>query len=231
MISIKNGFFGYDKKNMILKNINIKIKKGERVAIIGPNGAGKSTLIDVMIGIKKLRKGKVQYDIGKDNIRDVVGVQFQTKEFPIGLKTKQLLKFYLKVNDLKFKDKIVKQMLNAFKLKDKLKVPLKNLSGGQQQKFNIMVAMINKPQILLLDELITGLDITSQETIIELIEKTISIRKSMTLITVSHSTSELKRLTNRIVVLKKGEVIHDLSTAQIMKKYKTIEAFVRSIHE
>lgn len=231
MISIKNGFFGYDKKNMILKDINIKIKKGERVAIIGPNGAGKSTLIDVMIGIKKLRKGKVEYDIGKNNIRDVVGVQFQTKEFPIGLKTKQLLRFYLKVNNLKFKDKIVKQMLNAFKLKDKLKVPLKNLSGGQQQKFNIMVAMINKPQILLLDELITGLDITSQETIIELIEKTISIRKSMTLITVSHNTSELKRLTNRIIVLKKGQVFHDLSTAQIMKKYKTIEAFVRSIHE
>ena len=231
MIFVKNGFFGYDKKNMILKDINIEIKKGERIAIIGPNGAGKSTLIDVMIGIKKLRKGKVEYNIGKKDIRDVVGVQFQTKEFPTGLTTKQLLDFYLKVNNLKLKDKIVQQMLKAFKLIDKLKVPLKNLSGGQQQKFNIMVAMINKPEILLLDELITGLDITSQEKIIELIEKTIAIRKSMTLVTVSHNTRELKRLTNRIIVLKKGQVVHDLSIGQIKSKYKTLEKFIGSIHE
>ncbi|NQZ66101.1 MAG: ABC transporter ATP-binding protein [Mycoplasmatales bacterium] len=230
MINIKGGVFSFNNKKEILKKINLEIKDKERVAFIGANGAGKSTLVDVIIGNKKLTKGEIKYNL-KKNINESIGVQFQAKEFPVGLKVKHLLSFYLKLNNLKLDSEKVKKMLKKFDLSEKLNVELKKLSGGQQQKFNIMVALINDPKILILDELITGLDITSQNSMIELISQTLKENINMSLIIVSHNPVEIQKLVDRVIVLSHGEIVEDIKKEEINKKYKSIDNFIGALHD
>lgn len=221
----------YFKNFHALKDINLEIKKGERVAFIGHNGAGKSTLVDVLIGIKKPTKGKIEYNLGSKNknIKDILGVQFQTKTFPEGLKVKHLLDFYLDLKGLKITDKSIQNLLNKFYLSNLLNVPLKRLSGGQKQKFNIMTMLISDPEIIVVDEIVTGLDITSQESIISLIEDKLKKDKNLTFITVSHNVYELEKLVDRVIVLESGKIINDSTIDKITKKYKTLDKYFKTL--
>ena len=214
----------------ILKNINLEIKKGERIAFIGHNGAGKSTLVDLLVCIKKPTSGNIQYDFNsKEELRNTLGVQFQTKNFPEGLKVKHLLGFYLDLKGLKVTDKNVQDLIMKFEFQNLLNRPLKKLSGGQKQKFNIMSMLIHNPRIIIVDEIITGLDITSQEYIISLIDNKLKDDKDLTFITISHNSNELEKLVDRIVVLENGKIINDVLIKELVKEYNTLEGYLRTL--
>lgn len=232
MINLEKVCFSYGK-TQILHDIDLNIGLGEKVAIIGHNGAGKSTLVDIIVNVKKPSKGKIKYtELEKgQTIKDVLGVQFQNKDFPVGLKLKHLLKFHLSIYGLNIKDEKIQKLLKEYNLETRLNVEMKKLSGGQKQKFNIMMAIINNPKLLVVDEVLTGLDITSQEGVISSLESKLKDDKNLTFITVSHSPMELKRLVDRLIVLSNGKKIYDDSVKNIEMKHKSLDLFLESLVE
>ena len=229
ILNLKNIKFAYGKEEVI-HGINLTLNKGEKVAILGANGAGKSTLIDIILGIKKPKEGSIKWNI-ENNLspKDILGTQFQTKDFPTGLKVKQFLSFYLTIFNMKLEDEKVQNLLREYKMINNLNKPLKGLSGGQQQMFNILTMIINDPKFIIIDEVLTGLDITSQESVISSLEKKIKNDNNLTFITISHSPLEIKRLVNRIVLIDKGNKKIDMSLKEIEKKYQSIDKFFATI--
>ena len=229
MIKIESGNLFF-KKFHALNNISLEIKKGEKVAFIGHNGAGKSTLLDIIIGVKKLSNGTITYDIpNKKTIKDISGVQFQDHNFPSGIKVKHLLSFYLNIFKMKKTDAYVQKLLMDFQLHKHQNVVIKKLSGGQKQKLNILIAFLNKPKVLMLDEVLTGLDVTSQNNVIKSIMLKVKNNKNLTLIIVSHNAKEIEYLADRIIVLKYGDIIKDAQITDVIKEYKSLDNYLNTL--
>jgi len=117
-------------------------------------------------------------------------------------------------------------MLTTFGLNRLLNDPIRSLSLGQQQRLNALIAILNKPEFVLLDELTTGLDIATQQDILNFLQQYIKKTKT-TVLMASHNMREIELLCNRLVLLRNGNIIIDSTIDSILKKYKTLENFLR----
>ena len=215
------------------KDLDLKIYKQEHIGIIGPNGSGKSTLIEMICGIRQPSKGKIDYffndakpdtpvkrsEIGKD-----IGVQFQESKYPTGILVNDLLKFYLNLYQIKNKNEVLDFYIKTFKLDGLQKKEIMRLSGGQQQRVNIALSIIHNPNVVVLDEITTGLDITARQEIKSLIQE-LANENGWTLIIISHNMEEVEFLCDRIIYLRYGHIAHDLSVADVKSKYGSVQKF------
>lgn len=171
----------FTDQKQILKDINLKIQRGEFAAIVGPNGSGKTTLLNIIAGILKPTGGKLlifdKSDISaKDRMRISYVPQKVTsfnQSFPISVietvllglcPKKRLLEGYLR-EDLKKAEEMLK-LLEIENLRDRL---IGHLSGGQQQRVFLARALISNPEILILDEPTVGIDSRSEELLFEIL--------------------------------------------------------------
>ncbi len=216
------------KDNYILTDINLTFKAGEKVAIVGGNGAGKTSLIETIIGIAAKSSGTVEFDYKfQKSPLEIVGVQFQDSNFPPGLKVNEIINFFL-AKALHKNEALVKKLIKAFKIDDFLDFDGSKISGGQAQKVNVLLALLNKPKIIILDELTTGLDVFAQSTIVDEVEKYINKEKA-TMLLVSHNATEIERLATRVVLLDKGKVTFDGKVTDIIKKHKSVANFLKKL--
>lgn len=210
-------------------NISFSIQEGERLGIIGANGAGKTTLVEQLIGVSKPTKGKITYNFKYIKTpQEKMGMQFQDSSYPEGLSVKDIIDFSLEIYGSSIKEKDLKEMLKKFQIEDFYKAKAKGLSGGQQQKLNVFLAIIHKPEVVILDEISTGLDISAREEIIGYIDE-ITKKEKMTTILISHQMSEIERLCSRVIVLSKGKVLYDDSVSNLKKKFKSLELMARDV--
>lgn len=200
-IVIKNVFFSYSKEKEIFKNLNLEIKKGEKIGIVGKTGSGKSTLINILCGLLNVSKGDIYFDNIKNEkkyklIQNIVGyvpqsvsILDETIQFNVCLtetiekKNFQKLKEVLKLVDL---DKLVESLSDKYN-----SIVGENgsrLSGGQNQRLGIARAIFKKPKILILDEATSALDLATEEKIIKNILKYLP---NLTIISISHRPSSL----------------------------------------
>lgn len=194
----------------ILKNINLEIKEKEKVAIIGPNGAGKTTLMNVILNMQNIKEGVFENDFLKLPAYKV-GAQVQNGYLNGLMKVKEVLKlFQFEKNNNSFITKY-----NLEKDMDKL---IYQLSVGEKQKVQLISMLQNNPEILLLDEITTGLDAQSRNQLIEDLNKEI-LEKEKTLIMITHYLEEAEQLCERFVFLKNGEIIEDGTKNELFKKY------------
>ncbi|QVK01615.1 ABC transporter ATP-binding protein [Mycoplasma mycoides subsp. capri] len=220
LIEVKNISKKYNKKT-VLGPINLKINKGESVAIFGANGAGKTTLCEIIANTKSQSSGEVLYDFKKEEIAFKIGINFQSQTYPNFINVKELIDFYKTLYKNIIDKTYFDQMINKFKLKELFKQKISSLSGGQRQRVNLFVSLFNKPEIYIGDEITTGLDVKAQLEIIDLLKKEIK-DKEMTLILVSHNLDEIKELCDRIVFLDKGKIIDDAPIEKILNQYGTL---------
>ena len=227
MIKISNLSFNI-KGKQILDNISFSIKDGERVAIVGGNGAGKTTLVAYILQLNKSYTGDVEYDFEyKKSPLEKVGVQFQDSVFPAGLTVRDIIEYFSKRGkdvDVKFEKVLIKKM----GIDEYIDVDSSKLSGGQSQKLNVLLALISKPKLLFMDELTTGLDVSSRSTITNEVEKYLKDNKA-TLLLVTHTAGEIERFIDRVLVLEKGKLVSDLKVKDIIKKHKNIEKFLLTL--
>ena len=206
-------------KNQVLKNINLKIPHSQSLAILGANGSGKTTLVEIISQVLKPTSGKVLFfDDGK-KINPKIGVQFQDGYWPVGTRIFDLIKFYKNKNY--FKTVEDKKLIDVFELNDILKKDISLLSGGQRQRFNCFLSILNDPEILILDELVTGLDLKMQIKLVNFI-KNWKIEKKINLLIVSHNPEEVELLCDRVVILKNGDIYQDETINEIIKKYGSL---------
>ncbi|MCL8210362.1 Fe(3+) ions import ATP-binding protein FbpC [Spiroplasma sp. JKS002671] len=214
------------KKTTIINNINLQILKGERLAIVGANGSGKTTLIELICRITKPTSGKIYINSDTERIKKI-GLQFQEGYWPAGVTPKAIIKYY--VGKIDFNSDKVKQLIEIFGIKSFYNKYLNNLSGGEKQRFNAMLAIINDPEILILDELITGLDLKMQMKLITFF-KIFLTNKQKTLLLISHIPEEVEQLCDRFVLLENGAIIKDLKVKEIINQYGSIRSFMEKYY-
>ncbi len=234
-IVLKNAKYSYSNdSNYQIKNLNIKIKKGEKIGIIGPTGSGKSTFLDLLMGLLIPTRGKLLID-GVD-IHDEEQPQrlinwYQTiSHVPqnIYLTDRSILEniaFGTKINEMNIKQiKWSGELaeINQFveKIRDGYRANVGergiSLSGGQRQRIGIARAIFKKSPLLILDEATSALDSKTESKIINNIN---SLSSNITVIMIAHRLSSLSNC-KRLIYIDKGEIIYDGDHDEVLFRLK-----------
>lgn len=218
IITMNNIRFSYEDK-LILDDINFEILKGKFMGLIGPNGGGKTTLIKLMLGLLKPDQGDIKlFDkpIGKFNERNKIGfVSQKANSFNLGFPATvfEVVSTGLtaKIGYFKFLNKEHKaKVLHAIGLVDMLDYAYENignLSGGQQQRIFIARALVNDPELLILDEPTVGIDQENVKRFYDLLFK-LNQEQEITMLLVTHDTGIMTEYATDIVCLNKTLHFH-----------------------
>ena len=224
-INLKNVDFRYGTRQLVLKDINMNIRPGEKVALVGESGSGKTTIAKLLMDFYDVEKGEViinSYnikDINKEVLRDKTAYISQDSFFFSGT-IRENLQF---VNpDVTYEDMIdackkaqIHEYINSLPTRYETLLEEKgaNLSGGQRQRLAIARALLKKPEILIMDEATSNLDTITEKAIQNTIE---DCTKNVTTIIIAHRLSTIKRC-DRIYVLEKGEIIEEGNHESLLK--------------
>ena len=230
------------KYNNILavKNISFTINKGSIVGLLGPNGCGKTTTIGMMLGLIKPTSGTVfingqniENENNRTKILEKVNFISPYVELPKKLTVEENLKVYGKlygVNDLKNKILDLMEQLNLIEFK---KRKTGELSSGQKNRVSLAKALINDPEILLLDEPTASLDPDVGDYIRTYIENFAS-KKKTTILLASHNMNEVERLCSEVLMMKSGKIIDKGTCSSLINKHgrKNLEeTFLKIVRE
>lgn len=217
-----------------LSNLNLNIRRGEIFGLLGPNGAGKTTSLECILGTRKADRGEV-YLLGQKvgthrrELFEKVGVQFQDSRYPDLIRVDELCRMksvlYKEVDDHRV-------LLEQFSIASKLNTRVSELSGGERQKLSVVLALINRPEIVFLDELTSGLDPKSRRDVWGYIK---SLKDSgVTIVLTSHYMDEVNYLCDRVLILNRGETVIQGSPAELIRtsgKESLEEAYLLYIGE
>ncbi|MFY8004292.1 MAG: ABC transporter ATP-binding protein [Chitinophagaceae bacterium] len=190
-----------------VKGISFEVAKGEIFGLLGPNGAGKSTTLEIMETLRPKTAGKVwingwNLDEHPNEIKKSIGVQLQASGYFPGLNLTELLQLFAGLYNVQLNPIDLLKLVN---LEDKAKAKYKQLSGGQKQRFSIATTLVNKPDIIFLDEPTTGLDPQARRNLWELIQQ---IRATgTTIILTTHYMDEAEILCDRVAIIDSGNLI------------------------
>ncbi len=237
-----SAYYG-DKK--VLNNINMRIEKNKITAIIGPSGCGKSTLLAVLNRMLEENggaiEGKVFFDekdilnYPKDELRKRIGIVFQKPSpFPMSIyKNLTYAPLYYGVRDKKILKQMVDDKLKISGLyqevKDNLKMSALKLSGGQQQRLCIARALTVEPDILLMDEPCSALDVKNTANIEDMLVNSLD---NYTIVIVTHNLSQAKRISDYTAFILDGEIVEYGETNEVFNnpKDKRTKEYIEGIY-
>ena len=202
-IKVENLYKKYSESEMILKNVNLEIEKGEVICIIGASGGGKSTLLRCLISLEEIDSGTIIVPE-----KNKMGMVFQSFNlFPHMTALQNIMESLIVVDKIeKSKAKeIALNLLEKVGLKERANFYPKALSGGQKQRVAIARALAKNPELLLFDEPTSALDpemVKEVEAVIEELRNTSEI----TMIIVSHEIDFVNQISDRIIVMENGQV-------------------------
>ena len=202
-IKVENLYKKYSESEMILKDVNLEIEKGEVISIIGASGGGKSTLLRCLIGLEEIDSGTIVVPE-----KNKMGMVFQSFNlFPHMTALQNIMESLIVVDKMeKSKAKeIALELLEKVGLKERANFYPKALSGGQKQRVAIARALAKNPELLLFDEPTSALDpemVKEVEAVIEELRNTSDI----TMVIVSHEIDFVNQISDRIVVMENGQV-------------------------
>ena len=217
----------------VIKNANFKIYKGDYIGIVGPNGGGKTTLLLALLGILKKEKGRIRL-YGKDieefaNWEKIAYVSQNAinfdSQFPLSVKELVSLGRVSKKNlgkKLKKEDfKIVDEYLEFMGLEDIVNKRIGQLSGGQKQRVFVAKALVRNPEIIFLDEPVTGIDADTQEKFYKKLSD-LNIQKGITILIVSHDLSAVFCRMSRVMCVNKevyfSNITEELDPNEVLRK-------------
>ena len=221
-------------KRQILNNLNLKINKQEILGMLGPNGVGKSTIFHIITGLKDPSFGKVL--INEIDCTNIPIYERATK-FKLGyvpqyggfIQDLSLLDNLNLVGEIHIKEKDIRKskidkLIAQFEFDPILRIKAKHLSGGQKKKLVISMALINDPNILLLDEPFAALDILTIKMLQEIIVNLQSFEK-ITVVVCDHQARDLLSCVDRAIVLSNGKIIASGSPDEIVKNSSARSAY------
>ncbi len=209
----------------VLKGINLQVPGGQFLSILGPNGAGKTTLIKCITGLARCQKGAIRIlglDLRKKlrEIKGRMGIVHQENNLDVYLNVMENLYTYgymLDIDKNKLERKIP-ETLHFMGIEESLWLEkVENLSGGTKRKLMIARALLNEPEILIMDEPTTGLDPSIRRL---LWDRIISLKeKKITLILTTHYMEEAHYISERVVIMHAGQIIDDGNPDELIEKY------------
>ena len=215
--------------NIILKDINLYINRGEVVSLIGPSGSGKSTILRCIVDLESITSGEILIEgnnltdknVDKKIKKEILlktGMVFQTFNLFPHLSVRnnivKTLKLVKKI-DTSEAETIAKKMLDLVGLSDKMNSFPNELSGGQKQRVAIARALALQPDILLFDEPTSALDPELVKEVLDIIRKL--KEQKITMLIVSHEMNFVREISDRIVVMEKGKILETGTSQQIFE--------------
>jgi len=191
-------------------NLILQVEKGEIYGFLGPNGAGKTTTILMLLGILKPTRGKI-YLMGEElkknplRIKKRIGVVSEKQFIYKEMSAQEYLNFFADLYKVENKEKRIDELLSAVNLLEIKRRKLGAFSRGMQQKLGFVRALLHNPEILLLDEPVSGLDPTGIKQIRDLIEE--ENERGKTVFISSHLLSEVERLCDKVGIINKGKLL------------------------
>lgn len=187
------------KKEQVLKDVSFSVQKGNTACIVGENGSGKSTLLSIIAGILKPDSGDICLDISD---KKSVGFVPQHDYLFEDLKVKDNIKFWAAAAKLSFSSEQVKQYMDLFNVTSFLNKKVTELSGGMQKRVALCTALLHNPDILLLDEPFSGLDVIHKEEICTYLNWL--REKGKTIVYSTHNFDEIHLMATELYVIFDG---------------------------
>jgi ABC-2 type transport system ATP-binding protein len=232
LISVRSVTKDFGKVKAV-RSVNFSLFPGEYVALLGPNGAGKTTLVEMIEGIRNpdsgdiLIKGKHLTD-NKNELYNIMGISFQETRLFEKITTLEILKMFASFYGKPLEK--VMEVLGLVGLSEKAGAYTKNLSGGQRQRLALGIALLNDPEILILDEPTTGLDPAARREIWDILTR-LRCEKNTSLILTTHYMEEAAFLCDRIVIMDQGTVIAEGTLKELIEKEKLTNSVIFVVNE
>jgi len=233
-IEIKDLSFSYETNKSVLKSINMTIERGKKVALIGASGSGKTTLAQLIVGLYPIQKGNILFD--NYSVKDI-GLEKVRENIFLVLQNPQLFNDTIAKN-LTFGDKVTEEVIESAleiaQMKDFINSLDKGLetkigrdgiklSGGQRQRLSIARMVIQNPNIVILDESTSALDVHTESRLFEALEEYL---KDKTTIIIAHRLSTIRKA-DFIYVLEAGEVVEEGNSKDLMKQEGLFYSYVK----
>ena len=233
-IEIKNLTFSYEKNKEILKSINMKIEKGKKIAIIGASGSGKTTLAELLVGLYPMQNGNILFDgisineIGLNRVRENIFLVLQNPQLFNDTIAKNLtFGDFVEKEKLDFAIEIAQLREFIDSLEDGLETRIGRdgikLSGGQRQRLSIARMVIQNPNVVVLDESTSALDVHTESRLFEALEEYL---KDKTTIIIAHRLSTIRKA-DFIYVLEDGEVVEEGNSKDLMEQEGLFYSYVK----
>ena len=212
------------KNYLAVNNINFTIKKGKTLGLLGPNGCGKTTSIGMMLGLITPSSGEVlinNQNVDSANRNDLLSrMNFASPyiELPKKLTVRQNLEVYGRLYGIKDLNSRIDEISDDLNLNDFLIKKTGELSSGQKNRVSLAKSLINKPDVLFLDEPTASLD----PDIGDFVRQYIEIYKSKNKITIllaSHNMKEVERLCDTVIMMKEGQIVDKGTCKELISKH------------
>jgi len=233
MIRTENLCKDFDEVRAV-RNLNLKVEEGEIYGFLGPNGAGKTTTILMLLGILKPSRGKI-YLFGEElsrnflSLKSRIGVvsekQYLYKEMTAG----EYLDFFAELYGVRNRKKRIEELLEAVGLLEVINRKVGAFSRGMQQKLGFARALLHDPDLLILDEPVSGLDPTGIKQIRDLVRE--ENRKGRTVFISSHLLSEVERLCGRVGIINEGRLLAEDTMENLRRKLTDVEELEVEVSE
>ncbi len=210
-------------KQCVVNNISFQIIKGEFCGILGPNGAGKTTTLKMLLGNTPASAGMLSvlgFPIPQQAraMRSRIGVVPQSDNLDLDFTVKENLHVYGRYFGLKRAEveRRIAELLAFVALEEKTDSCIKQLSGGMKRRLSIARALINRPELLILDEPTTGLDPQIRQNIWQLLRQL--QKDGLTIILTTHYMDEAERLCGRIILMDRGRILADSTPEELVRE-------------
>jgi ABC-2 type transport system ATP-binding protein len=226
------------KNTLAVNNISFKINKGTIIGLLGPNGCGKSTTIGMMLGLIKPTSGTVvingqNIENNRTSLLEKMNFISPYIELPKKLTVEENLKVYGRLYGVKNLEGKISEIMEKLNLTEFKKRKTGELSSGQKNRVSLAKALINDPEILLLDEPTASLDPDVGDNIRTFIEDFAS-KKGATILLASHNMNEVERLCHEVMMMKDGKIIDKGKSSDLINKHgrKNLEeVFLKIVRE
>lgn len=210
---------------VVVDGITFHVEKGEVFGLLGHNGAGKSTTIDLLLGLKKPDRGTgtifgLDPRTNRKAVFERVGVQLQSSNYQNNIRVDELCK---EMSALYEKPEDYHRLLQFFSLEKFEKSQVNKLSGGERQRLSVALALINKPEIVFLDELTTGLDTAARREVWRHLKEL--KKQGTTIFLTTHYMEEAESLCDRIFLIKDGRKVTEGTVKNVIESspYENLE--------
>lgn len=218
---------------IVVRDISFRVHKGDFCAVLGPNGAGKTTTLRMLTGAAKPDRGRLRvmgYDVPGDAraMRARIGIVPQQDNLDPDLSVEENLRVYggyfgLSRQQLRLR---IPELLEQTQLSDRAECCISSLSGGMKRRLSIARALLNRPELLLLDEPTTGLDPQVRQAIWLLLRQL--RQEGLTLLLSTHYMEEAERLCQRIILMDRGQILADRTPKALVSE--GMEPMVLEVH-
>lgn len=220
----------YDKQ-MVVSNVSIKVKRGQIYGLLGRNGAGKTTIMKMLLGLAEITSGEASimgHPVKRNsNVYAKVGNIIESPAFYHNLSGYENLRVFAKLKGT-VNENMIKNAMQFVNLPYQDKKSFSNYSLGMKQRLGIANAMMNNPDILILDEPSNGLDPIGIAEIRELL-KNLSATEGKTIFISSHQLSEIELLANTIGILHNGVLLEECDIHDFSKNSESLEEHFKKI--